>query len=57
MDSFRSYLQRDLYKAVEKLGDRLAEAEPLIDWETFKPIVAGLYINDGPRETDPTSTR
>ena len=49
MDSFRSYLQRDLYKAVEKLGDRLAEAEPLIDWETFKPIVAGLYINDGPQ--------
>jgi len=49
MDSFRSYLQRDLYKAVEKLGDRLAEVEPLIDWETFKPIVAGLYTNDGPQ--------
>jgi len=49
MDSFRSYLQRDLYKAIEKLGDRLAEVEPLIDWETFKPIVAGLYTNDGPQ--------
>ena len=49
MDSFRSYLQRDLYKAVEKLGDRLAEVEPLIDWESFNPIVAGLYINDGPQ--------
>jgi len=48
MDSFRSYLQRDLYKAVEKLGDRLAEAEPLIDWDAFRPIVAGLYTNDGP---------
>ena len=31
------------------LGDRLAEAEPLIDWETFKPIVVGLYTNDGPQ--------
>ena len=49
MDSFRSYLQRDLYKTVEKLGDRLAEVEPLIDWEPFNPIVAGLYTNDGPQ--------
>jgi IS5 family transposase len=49
MDSFRSYLQRDLYKDVEKLGDRLAEVEPLIDWETFKPIITDLYTNDGPQ--------
>ena len=49
MDSFRSYLQRDLYKAIEKLGDRLAEVEPLINWETFRPIVVGLYTNDGPQ--------
>jgi len=49
MDSFRSYLQRDLYKAIEKLGDRLAEVEPLIDWEPFNTIVAGLYTNDGPQ--------
>jgi IS5 family transposase len=49
MDSFRSYLQRDLYKAIEKLGDRLAEVEPLIDWEPFKPIITDLYTNDGPQ--------
>jgi len=49
MDSFRSYLQRDLYKAIEKLGDRLAEAEPLIDWTAFKHIITDLYTNDGPQ--------
>jgi len=49
MESFGSYLQRDLYKDVEKLGDRLAEVEPLIEGEPFNPIVAGLYTNDGPQ--------
>ena len=49
MDSFDSYRLQSLYRDIEKLGDRLAEAEPLIDWETFKPIVAGLYTNDGPQ--------
>lgn len=48
MDSFRSYLLRDLYREIEKLGDRLAEIEPHIDWEAFCPIIAGLYNNDGP---------
>jgi len=48
MDSFKSYLLRDLYKNVEKLGDRFAEAEPLIDWERFRPILQGLYTNQGP---------
>jgi IS5 family transposase len=49
MDSFKSYLFRQAYKDVEKLGDRLAEVEPLIDWEAFRPIIAGLYDNDGPQ--------
>ena len=57
MDSFRSYLLRDLYKDVEKLGDRLAEAEPLIDWEKFRPIIQRLFDNQGPQggrpNTDP----
>jgi len=39
MDSFKSYLLRDLYKGVEKLGDHLAEAEPHIDWERFRAIL------------------
>ena len=49
MDSFRSYLLRDLYKDVEKLGDRLAEVEPLIDWEAFTPIIQRLYDNRTPK--------
>jgi IS5 family transposase len=57
MDTFRSFLLRDLYKDVEKLGDRLAEVEPLIDWEAFQPIIQGLFDNQGPQggrpNTDP----
>ena len=49
MDSFRSYLLRDLYRDIEKLGDRLAEVEPLIDWERFRPIIQCLYDNQGPQ--------
>jgi IS5 family transposase len=57
MDSFKSYLLRQAYKEVERLGDRLAEVEPLIDWEAFRPTLAGFYMNDGPQggrpNTDP----
>jgi len=49
MDSFDSYLLRRLYRDVQKLGDRLAEVESLIDWEAFRPIIQGLYENDGPQ--------
>lgn len=49
MDSFRSYMLRTAYKNVQKLGDRLARVDALIDWEAFRPIVAGLYKNDGPQ--------
>jgi IS5 family transposase len=45
MDSFSSYLFRETYKKIHKLGDRLAKIEPLIDWEAFRPIIAGLYDN------------
>jgi len=47
MDSFKSYLFRQAYKEVERLGDRLAEVEPLIDWENFRPIIQGLFDNQG----------
>ena len=49
MDSFRSYMLRTAYKNVQKLGDRLARVDGLIDWEAFRPIAAGLYRNDGPQ--------
>ena len=49
MNSFRSYLFREAYKKIHKLGDKLARIEPLIDWEAFRPIVQGLYDNKGPK--------
>ena len=49
MDSFSSYLFRKAYKAVEKLGDKLAQIEPLIDWEAFTPIIQPLYDNKTPK--------
>ncbi len=45
MDSFDSYLLRQAYRKVKKLGDRLARVDGLIDWEAFRPIVSGMYAN------------
>jgi len=39
MDSFDSYLLRNLYKETTRDGDKLAEAEKQIDWERFRPII------------------
>jgi hypothetical protein len=47
MGSFRSFLFRQAYKEVEKLGDCLAEVDGFIEWEAFRPIVAGLFTNSG----------
>ncbi len=49
MDSFNSYIFRKAYQKIQKLGDRLAEIEPLIDWEAFTPIIQPLYDNQGPQ--------
>jgi IS5 family transposase len=35
----------ELYGHVSKLGDRLARVKELINWEKFRPILAGLYKN------------
>jgi len=32
MDSFTSFTLRRLYEKIQRLGDRLARIEPLIDW-------------------------
>ena len=40
---------RKAYQNVAKNGDRLAEIEPLIDWEAFRPIIQSLYTNNTPR--------
>ena len=33
------------YVKVEKPGDKLAGMDSLIDWEAFRPIIAGMYKN------------
>jgi IS5 family transposase len=48
MDSFDSYLLRKLYVKTAKLGDKLAEVEPLIDWKRFRPIIQPMYSNQEP---------
>jgi len=57
MDSFDSYLLRKLYVKTARLGDKLAEVEPLIDWDAFTPIIQPMYSNQrqmgGRPNTDP----
>ena len=49
MNSFNSYIFRKAYQKIQKLGDKLAKIEPLIEWEAFTPIIQGLYDNQGPQ--------
>jgi IS5 family transposase len=35
----------ELYRHVSKLGKGLARVKELVDWEKFRPILAGLYKN------------
>ena len=49
MDSFDSYVIRKLYQETAKHGDKLAQIEPLIDWNAFIPIIQSLYTNKTPR--------
>jgi len=57
MDSFRSYMLRKAYQNVAKNGDKLADVEPLIDWDAFTPIIQPMYSNQSPMggrpNTDP----
>ena len=43
MMSFDNYFMSLQYARVQELGDKLAEIDPLIDWEVFRPIVSGMY--------------
>jgi len=49
MKTFTSYTLGKEYKRVEKLGDKLAEVDGLIDWEAFRPIFKGMYKNQTER--------
>jgi len=43
--SFTQFTLNKAYERVEKLGDQLFEANRMIYWEKFKPIVADMYDN------------
>ena len=49
MDSLKAFFLRETHKETQKLGDRLATIEPLIDWEAFRSILKGLYDNKSPK--------
>lgn len=49
MKSFDDYLMNKKYERVKRLGDKLAEVEPLIDWEFFRPIIREMYDNKSER--------
>ena len=55
MDSFSSYMLRQAYKRVQRLGDRLARVDGLIDWEAFRPMVSGMFRNDTDRGGTPNA--
>jgi IS5 family transposase len=45
MQSLIHYAINEEYAKVERLGDRLADIEPLIDWEAFRSIIADMFDN------------
>ena len=45
MQSLIDYAISEEYAKVERLGDKLANIEPLIDWEAFRPIIADMFDN------------
>ena len=49
MKSLTDFALNEEYKRVERLGDRLAKIESLIDWKAFRPIVGKLYENKSER--------
>jgi len=45
MKSLTQFALNKAYERVEKLGDKLIEANKVIDWNKFRPIVADMYDN------------
>jgi IS5 family transposase len=45
MKSLIDYSLNEEYTKVERLGDKLAEIDYIIEWEAFRPIVTGMYNN------------
>lgn len=49
MKTLIGFGQKEAYKRVEQLGDRLAEIKSLVDWGAFRPIVGDMYDNRSER--------
>lgn len=49
MKTLIGFGQKEAYKRVEQLGDRLAEVKSQIDWGAFRPIVGDMYDNRSER--------
>ena len=45
MSTFRIFMLKKAYDKYRELGDKLAQIEPLIGWEAFRPIIAPMYNN------------
>ena len=56
MKTLTDFALKEEYKRLESVGDKLAEIDSLIDWETFRIILESMYINKtvsgGRSETD-----
>ncbi len=55
MKTLIGFGQKEAYKRVEQLGDRLAEIKSQIDWGAFRPIVGDMYDNRSERGGRPNS--
>jgi len=55
MESFNNYLMKKEYACAEQLGDKLAEIDPLIDWEFFRPIIRNMHDNHTERGGKPNN--
>jgi len=49
MKNFVDFGLNEAYKRVERLGDRLAEIESMVDWEAFRPLVGDMFDNRSER--------
>ncbi|WP_081882640.1 transposase [Methanobacterium sp. SMA-27] len=55
MKSFEKYFMNIKYARVNQFGHKLAEIDPLIDWEVFRPIIREMYDNHTERGGRPNN--
>ena len=55
MKSFSDYFMNKEYARVERLGDKLTEIDPLINWEFFRQTIREMYDNHTERGGRPNN--